>query len=1032
MQLWWAPNATLHTARNGSSVPFFDFALVGAVPDDSWLSWGPAAAGATNRLMGGADAAAGGWDAAAGAPWAADVLLETYGACDAAARPPSGVCPDAVFGGGDDVKLLGGARAGGVTTLRLRRPVGAADGQSDVALNLNAPSPYVWAHGLLSGAAGAANPPAGRLAQHAADTDSYGSLYGVTLGACAPACAPLVSSAAAAAAAAAPPAPPVATGFSGPLTLAGGGASLTWRLHDGGATLALRAAQPAGWASLGVGRGMVGARAYVAWRDDATSASGTPAQLRLDVYDMASLSASGLTRVPGGASDAAVQADTRGALSFSFFLPLDGGDGHNAAALPLLWALGNGWAAAPGEGARHFARSGAPTVLNLRTGVATLGDAPPPRAALLAHGVLMTVAFGVALPAAVTAARYGRGGSGGSGNGGGSGGMPSWLSVHRALSWGAMALAAGGLASALAAQREAGVAPGSALSRSAHARLGAAALAFAFAQPLNAAARPRPDPRSRRRRLWELAHRLCAAGAGALAYAALFTGIEATSARGVPEWRCDALTRGLAVWLAGLAAAVAARELYARSGSGSGSAQAGGSGKTAPRAAEAGSGGGASGGGGGGGGGLVCVVARRHRVAVASAAWLSLVALLAALAAAGSIGGGAPPPRVLAAAPTPAATPPTLTATPASPANNASATPAAPSAPLSGCALTRPFERARLGDGWCDAGAPHNTAACGWDGGDCCAPSSAIQECLDPSDTRFGAATARGLLFPAPRNPRYDAQPPGRSLSTRALAQSYNNFYEFTTSKGVSATVTPAAHAAMSLSSPDFASWSVIVDGEVAHPQSLDVRALAALFHAEQRVYRQRCVEAWSIIVPWEGFPLRKLLALASPTPAARYVRFEGFVNAAAAPSQRTSPRGMLGASWPYIEALTIEEAWNDLTFLALGQYNATLPPQSGAPLRLVLPWKYGFKSIKSITRITLLAGSDATRPVNWWQTIAPAEYGFYANVNPAFRHPRWSQASESALVAAAAGQPRVPTEIFNGYGDEVTHMYGTTREYFY
>jgi sulfoxide reductase catalytic subunit YedY len=765
--------------------------------------------------------------------------------------------------------------------------------------------------------------------------------------------------------------------------------------------------------------------------------------LRLDVYDMASLSAAGLTRVAGGARDAAVRSDAGGgSLSFSFFLPLL--SDADAAALPLLWALGRAaWAEAPREGAQHFARSAVPTVLNLRTGVATLGDAPPPRAALVAHGVLMAAAFGAALPAAVAAARYGRGSGGG---GGGFGVFPSWLSAHRALSWGALALAAAALAAALAAQRDAGVAPGAALARSAHARLGAAALALAAAQPLNAAARPRPGG-GRRRRAWEVGHRLGAAAAGALAYAALFSGIEAAGARGVPQWRCDALTRGLALWLAGLAAAALAREAHARRGArGGASAGAEAVGGKAPlrSAAEAhaqqlqhDSTGGSTGsaGGAGGAGGLVCVAAR-HRVAAVAAAWLSLVALLSALLAAGRIGGAPPPLRLIAAPPTPspAAAPPAgmppaaASAAPAPPAG----TPAASSSPLSGCALTRPFELARLGDGWCDAGAPYNSAACGWDGGDCCAASSAIQECLDPSSPRFGAASPRGLVFPSPRNPRYDAQPPGRALSTRALAQSYNNFYEFTTAKGVAATVTPAAHAAMSLAAPDFAGWTVTVDGEVARPLTLDVRALANLFHSEQRVYRQRCVEAWSIIVPWEGFPLRKLLAAAAPTPAARYVRFESFRDAAAAPAQRTSPRGMGAAAWPYVEALTLEEAWNDLAFLALGQYNGTLPPQSGAPIRLVLPWKYGFKSIKSITRITLVAGDAAARPVNWWQTIAPSEYGFYANVNPAFRHPRWSQASESALVAASAGQPRVATEIFNGYGDEVAHMYGTTREFFY
>ena len=254
---------------------------------------------------------------------------------------------------------------------------------------------------------------------------------------------------------------------------------------------------------------------------------------------------------------------------------------------------------------------------------------------------------------------------------------------------------------------------------------------------------------------------------------------------------------------------------------------------------------------------------------------------------------------------------------------------------------------------------------------------------------------------------------------------------QFTTAKAVAPLVGPAAQAAMSLASPAFSGWRVVVDGAVAAPLDLDVRALAAIFHTEERVLRTRCVETWAIVVPWTGFPLRKLLDAVQPLPGARYVRFESFVDANAAPNQAQHPGGLLGAPWPYVEALTIDEAWNDLAFLALGQYNATLPPQSGAPLRLVLPWKYGFKSAKSIVRITLVDGAEP-RPVNWWQRIAPREYGFYANVNPAFPHPRWSQAVEQQLVDAAVGQTRASTVIYNGYADEVAHLYGTTREFFY
>jgi hypothetical protein len=299
----------------------------------------------------------------------------------------------------------------------------------------------------------------------------------------------------------------------------------------------------------------------------------------------------------------------------------------------------------------------------------------------------------------------------------------------------------------------------------------------------------------------------------------------------------------------------------------------------------------------------------------------------------------------------------------------------------------------------------------------------------------------------------------------------------------------------------------------------------------EERVYRHRCVETWSLVVPWTGFPLRKLLAAVGPLPAATFVRFETALDPVIFPAQASSPGGLGAAPWPYVEGLALAEAWNDLPFLAVGQSGGPLRAQNGAPVRLVVPHKYGFKSVKSLRRITLAT----ERPLNWWARIAPSEYGFYANVNPAYPHPRWSQArhplrparlcdafslllfaapaplvfslslsysplsapslhvsalilsflalfatfsappplllrlllssshpspplrcsvyplwtapllprrehgpggrwqaTENLLVNGPGDRNRVPTLIYNGYGAEVAHLYGTTRDYFY
>jgi methionine sulfoxide reductase catalytic subunit len=251
-------------------------------------------------------------------------------------------------------------------------------------------------------------------------------------------------------------------------------------------------------------------------------------------------------------------------------------------------------------------------------------------------------------------------------------------------------------------------------------------------------------------------------------------------------------------------------------------------------------------------------------------------------------------------------------------------------------------------------------------------------------------------------NPKF--ADPGRAITDEAQNTTYNNFYEYGTSKSIS----DAAQAL--ITKP----WSITIDGMVDQPLTLDAEELIKKMPTEQRVYRHRCVEAWAMVVPWTGFVLKDLLAMAKPKSDAKYVRFETFNDPKMAPGQ--DPSAFSGYPWPYVEGLSMDEAMNDLAFIATGAYGKDLPKSMGAPLRLHTPWKYGFKSIKSIVKISFVA----EQPMNFWQAIASNEYGFWANVNPEVPHPRWSQASEEVL---GTGE-RVPTKLFNGYGEFVADLY--------
>ncbi len=234
---------------------------------------------------------------------------------------------------------------------------------------------------------------------------------------------------------------------------------------------------------------------------------------------------------------------------------------------------------------------------------------------------------------------------------------------------------------------------------------------------------------------------------------------------------------------------------------------------------------------------------------------------------------------------------------------------------------------------------------------------------------------------------------------------SYNNFYEFGTGKN-----DPARHAGKLTTRP----WTVTIDGMVDNPGRYDLASLLEGVRLEERIYRLRCVEAWSMVVPWVGFELRTLLKRIGVRSSAKYVAFETLLRPEEMPGQKSR-----FIDWPYREGLRLDEAMHPLTILATGVYREPLPNQCGAPIRLVVPWKYGFKSIKSIVRITL----TDTQPLTTWNQNAPQEYGFYANVNPEVDHPRWSQASERRIGDGFFARRR-PTLPFNGYAKQVAHLY--------
>lgn len=263
-----------------------------------------------------------------------------------------------------------------------------------------------------------------------------------------------------------------------------------------------------------------------------------------------------------------------------------------------------------------------------------------------------------------------------------------------------------------------------------------------------------------------------------------------------------------------------------------------------------------------------------------------------------------------------------------------------------------------------------------------------------------GAGLMIAGVIPARAEPS-GKYPAGRAVTPEADATTYNNFYEFGDDKSI-------YRAAQKM---PVSPWQIEFAGMVDKPRTMDMADLLKQVQLEDRVLRHRCVETWAMTAPWTGFPVSALLKVAQPTAAAKYVVFESAVLPKVMPGVRSS-----FYTWPYVEGITMQEAQNDLAFMATGMYGHDLPKQDGAPIRLLLPWKYGFKAAKSVVKVSF----TDKQPETFWHSLQPSEYGFWANINPEVSHPRWSQASEKLL---GSGE-RVPTQIWNGYGEWVAAMY--------
>jgi sulfoxide reductase catalytic subunit YedY len=999
----------------------------------TWAAFGAASPGIEDRLMGGSDVAMGFFrentddDAEEDfLAFAEDYYIGGYDVCTPIGdNTYDGVCQDEVWSGSEDtdnVELMYSHVLEGVAFLRMRRSLSAGDPDFDHDITPGTAQHFVWARGPLDESQGIA-----KVQFHGYQ---YGQLKDMDLNEPTWTCPPLKG---------------VEVGeqisledldnleddnfaqqFEFRTVLQGDMVEVFWTLLPETSQVHMGARAIAGsstkWMSIAVGESMTDAWAWVATFDG---------EAQLLAYRMDGLDASTVRlvseedeelRMLGEEGTSSVTSDT-GRLTFevtaSWPLP---GMSAGQTSLPLIWAVGPSWrgpsSSTPRREDEHSVRSKAPTQVDFATGSTSVGDGPN-NSMLLAHGAFMFIAWLVMAPFTAVASRYIRddpaipGGYKG----------PNWIQMHKAAATSVLVLSLIGLVLAIVAVND--------LSLrhivSAHAKVGLTVLAMLVVQNLWGMYRPSPEngpvegPRLfgvvfTHRRIWSYAHRIFAITMLAMAVAAVITG--SNSLESYDSQSRYGVTLSVA-WIAcvvymlvvyeirrrGLASTVHQETPLADMNISSEDEDLANA--EDPPAADK---------------------AKPPPIPKPVSPWTSTwrlvygfpfaagVVVLAVLTAVTFSGSPDLESQMMKSS---------ISSDAQSSVATEDAPPTAPvtvgvSEPTSSTTNNGPFSEdcmafplAYAGDGWCDDHEPFNTAACGWDGGDCCDINSAIYNCKDPASPNFGASSPKGwAIGTVPRNPRYSVT---REESLESFVISYNNYYEF----GFTKDVVDEAMSNADFLAPD--GWFVDISGLVENPMTVDVTALVEQMQLEERMYRHRCVEAWSITVPWVGFPLSKLLDMVVPKPEAEIVQFQSWKNSA---HSKVQASGTGTYPWAYTEALTIDEARNELSIISVGAFGKPLTPQQGAPIRLNVPWKYGFKSIKSIEKITFLADDDANQSrETFWSVVNPREYGFYANINPEVPHRRWSQATERHYVSGFPGT-RLPTARMNGYDVNVDYLY--------
>jgi sulfoxide reductase catalytic subunit YedY len=839
--------------------------------------------------------------------------------------------------------------------------------------------------------------------------------------------------------------------YSSSATLFGNKVRVFWQYNqeNGDVRFGVRSLQSAKCVAIGFGKNMVGSSTFVGWNSEEEGSN-------VYAYKMTSQKANGFEELLAteDIDDATVFETTLpdGGSALSFEFKMSGATAKDTFGLDLMasptvnfiWSYGNSWRVDPIEADLHTDRSSSATTVDLSTGSASHNVGAS--ASFIAHGVLMFVAWGVIVPVILVAARYVRV-------------LPKssflgklWIKTHKYAAYAATILALVGSIVTTVHLDDLG----SLHLQSTHSQLGVACMVFLgvqiglgiFRPPPNkprpaatsvrestvvemtsisgppivapkddsavvdatemgvgtlgvsgggaaaiAATNPAPEPAMDEfkymvRVAWEKAHRIFAVAAFALAIASLFSGLDEIVLKGDTQEGSDRRYAILVAWLCILAAVSIVLELTRNK-------IVGGNDGVKDNAE----------------------LLMKQLLALCSVSLLGLV-LWDRLAenAAPDVDDGCSLQALmfadesLASEPVPSAGDATV------PEDGTGTTPDVPpefytdiddeiAATYPDCAG---FPLRYVGDGWCDGHTPYNTEACGWDGGDCCDPTVPLYNCEDPESPNFGESAPKGAIYPAPHSPRYDVG--SRAHSTEDVVTSYNNFYEFGYTKNIKA---EAQKQTAFFEDPD---WEIEITGLIANPMTVNVWDLIDMMHLEERLYRHRCVEAWSIVQPVTGFPLTKLLDLVQPLESAKYVKMQTFLDLDVSIVQKGDPRW----PWPYTESITMDEARNELAFMTTGVFGKKLPPQNGAPIRLQLPWKYGFKSVKSIKKIEFVEA----RPLTFWAEVNGGEYGFWANINPAVSHPRWSQARERELIDSSFSYNYRETVIYNGYETEVAYLY--------